>query len=128
MLFLQAIKRYRIIYMNWNTLSQPNQLAQLDEESKNERVVIFKHSTRCNISSAALNRIERKWKEEDDALVKPYYLDLLSYRQLSYEIAEKYGVEHQSPQVLIIENGKCIFSTTHFDITYDSLFQKEFTY
>lgn len=108
--------------MNWNQLTQSNQLSTIDEESKNGKVFIFKHSTTCSISSAALNRLERKWQENDNLKIKPYYLDLLTYRQLSNEIAHKYGIVHESPQVLIIENEKCTLSNSHFDITYDSLF------
>ena len=109
--------------MKWNALTQAEQLLTLDEESKKEKVFIFKHSTRCNISSAALNRIERKWGENDSSLIKPYFLDLLTYRKISNEIAERYNVAHESPQLLVIENGKCTFVDAHFDISYDALMQ-----
>ena len=109
--------------MNWNNLTQAAQLNQIDLESNAGKVFIFKHSTRCSISSAALNRLERKWDEQDSNRVKPYFLDLINYRKLSTEIATKYNVEHESPQVLIIEKGKCSFANSHFDISYDSLMQ-----
>ncbi len=109
--------------MKWNELTQPEHLVALDEVSKNEKVFIFKHSTRCSISTAALNRIERKWSESDTSLVKPYFLDLLAFRKISNEIADHYNIEHESPQLLVIENGKCTFVDAHFDISYDALMQ-----
>lgn len=107
--------------MNWNKLDNTAQLDELDKISQNQKVFIFKHSTRCSISSAALNRLERKWKSEDENVAVPYYLDLISHRDISQAIATKYGVEHQSPQLLVISQGKCVFSETHFDISYESL-------
>ena len=57
-------------------------------------------------------------------MVKPYFLDLITYRNLSNEIAAKYEVKHESPQVLLIENGKCSFTHSHFEITYDALMKQ----
>src|ERR1700756_2193887 len=105
--------------MNWNKLENISQLAFIDEESLNKKVLIFKHSTRCSISSAALNRLERNWKEDNSHKIKPYYLDLLNHRDISNEIAARYKVIHQSPQVLIIYNGNCIYHASQFDITYN---------
>jgi len=110
--------------MNWNSLTQEAQLQAIDEESANQPVFIFKHSTRCSISAMALNRLESKWQPGDEATIKPYYLDLLNYRPISAAIAQRYGVEHESPQVLVIQNGKCTFSASHNSIRYDDLVKK----
>jgi bacillithiol system protein YtxJ len=107
--------------MNWITLKSPDQLEALRAESKNLPVIIFKHSTRCSISQTALNRLERNWKEEEMALVKPYYLDLLSYREISNSIADLFEVEHESPQVLVLKNGKAVFHKSHLDIDFASI-------
>lgn len=107
--------------MNWNTLNSPEQLDSIDAESQKLPVLIFKHSTRCSISSTALGRLERRWQDKDDLKLNPYYLDLIEYRDISNSIAQRYQVEHQSPQVLIINRGKCIYSATHLDIFYDEL-------
>jgi bacillithiol system protein YtxJ len=109
--------------MNWNQLTESEQLATLNTESAQQKIILFKHSTSCSISIAALNRLERKWQESDNQLAKLYFLDLLKFRALSNEIASKYGVQHESPQVLIIENGTCTTSDSHFDITYEKLLQ-----
>ena len=102
--------------MNWTKLENRDQLLSIDEESKDKMVLIFKHSTRCSISSTALDRLERNWKEEDANKIKPYYLDLLAYRAISDEISSRYKIEHESPQVLLIQNGVCIYHASHLDI------------
>ena len=104
--------------MNWNKLEDVSQLAVINEESKSIRVMLFKHSTRCSISSMALNRVESNWKDSDNQLVKPYYLDLIAHRDISNLVAQQYGIEHQSPQVLIISNGTCIYNASHNSIRY----------
>jgi bacillithiol system protein YtxJ len=103
--------------MNWNILSSSEQLKFINELSHTKPVLILKHSTRCSISSAALSRFERSWKEENKDIVAPYYLDLLAHRDVSNLIASKYHIEHESPQALLIKNGQCVFSQTHMGIS-----------
>ena len=105
--------------MYWNQLTTLSQLSDLLSISETQPVLIFKHSTRCSISSSALDRIERKWNDASDtAVVQPWYLDLIAYREISNQIAVDYQVEHQSPQVLLIHNRNCVYSATHYDINY----------
>lgn len=96
--------------MNWEQLTDLQQLEQLKEASFQAPVLFFKHSTRCSISVMALSRFERAWGNE---LVNPYFLDLLNYREVSNEIAKMFEVEHQSPQVLLIKDGVCIHTASH---------------
>jgi len=96
--------------MNWMALTEEQQLQEIDTLSENEAVVIFKHSTRCSISSMAKNRLERA---EAPAGTPFYYLDLIKYRSLSNAIADRYKVTHESPQILIIKNGECVFDESH---------------
>ena len=83
--------------------------------------MILKHSTTCSISGTALNRLERNWKQEKVGELKPYYLDLLRNRTLSAQIASTFDIEHESPQVLLIKDGVCTYSATHFDISFAEL-------
>ncbi|MEI6020706.1 MAG: bacillithiol system redox-active protein YtxJ [Bacteroidota bacterium] len=107
--------------MNWHPLTTADQLNSIDQASVNQTQLILKHSTRCSISDAALSRLERNWQNEDSKKINPYYLDLIQYRDISNLAASHYGIEHQSPQVLIIKNGKCVYSATHFDINYKEI-------
>ena len=112
-------KIFGTINMNWLELSNESQLNEIIEDSKNAPVLIFKHSTRCSISSMAINRLERAWKE--GAKLKPYYLDLIRYRDISNLIATKLGVEHQSPQAIVIKDGKAIYNNSHMGISFNEL-------
>lgn len=103
--------------MNWTPLTELAHLDAIDAASKGRPVLIFKHSTRCSISSTALHRLERNWRPEDAAHAV-WYLDLLRYRPISDAIAERYGVRHESPQVLVIREGRCVYDASHTAITH----------
>lgn len=104
--------------MKWIELSALEQVEEIKNESGRGPVLIFKHSHRCNISRTALDRLERNWSEKEMANVKPYFLDLLSNRKLSDELADVFNVEHESPQILLIEKGRPILNLSHFEIDY----------
>ncbi|MES2689795.1 MAG: bacillithiol system redox-active protein YtxJ [Bacteroidota bacterium] len=107
--------------MNWKKLENIEQLVDIDVQSHTAPVVIFKHSTRCSISSAALDRLERSWNEEEMNEVQPYYLDLIAHRTTSNAIADHYEIEHQSPQVLLIKKGECVYTESHMGIGYNEI-------
>lgn len=104
--------------MNWNHLRSNDELEQLIHLSTSQPQVIFKHSTRCSISTVAKNRLE---KAEAPSNATFHYLDLLSFRSVSNAIAEKFQVEHASPQILVIKNGKCIYHESHMGIDMDEI-------
>lgn len=105
--------------MNWKSLQFPDQIQEIQKESTEKPVLIFKHSTTCSISRAALDRLERNWKDSVDARL--YYLDLRAHREVSNLVALSFAVEHESPQVLIVKDGKAIFDRSHFDIEIASI-------
>lgn len=109
--------------MKWNKLNDLQQLGQLLKVSYDKTILIFKHSTRCSISRAALDRLERNWKEGDLDNVDPYFLDLISYRDVSNAIEQSLSVEHESPQLILVSNGKAIYHRSHFAIDYQDLRQ-----
>ncbi|MCC5920471.1 MAG: bacillithiol system redox-active protein YtxJ [Cyclobacteriaceae bacterium] len=105
--------------MNWINLKEEYQIQDIKQASLSEPVLIYKHSTRCSISSMALNRLERGW--EDGISIKTYFLDLISYRNLSNAVASEFGVMHESPQVLLIKDQECIFHESHMGINFEAL-------
>jgi bacillithiol system protein YtxJ len=109
--------------INWTELKEEAQVEDIREESKKHPVLIFKHSTRCSISRTALDRLERNWKSEHVAPLKTYYLDLLSHRNVSNQIAASFGVEHESPQVLLVKDGKPVHVSSHLSIGFDEISQ-----
>ncbi|GMQ25848.1 bacillithiol system redox-active protein YtxJ [Algoriphagus sp. oki45] len=110
--------------MNWNKLTIPSQLEEIKALSFEKPVLIFKHSTRCSISSMSLDRLLRNWKEEDKEKVEPFFLDLIAYRNLSDQIEDFFGVPHQSPQVLLIKDGTAVYENSHFGISYPEIMSK----
>jgi bacillithiol system protein YtxJ len=110
--------------MNWNKLETAETLQEIIKNSDITPVLIFKHSTRCSISSMALSRFERQWNQEKMGNVEPYYLDLIQHRNISNLIAQELNINHESPQVLLVENGKCTYHASHSAIYFDDLVGK----
>lgn len=104
--------------MNWQPINALEQLEQIKEASFTTPQVIFKHSTTCSISRMALDRFERAEAPEN---VDFHYLDLLNFRPISKAIAEFFQVHHESPQVILIKNGECIYDESHYGIMMDEL-------
>lgn len=109
--------------MTWINLTQEQQLDAIKEQSKAKPVVIFKHSTRCSISAMAKNRLER---ESAPANVDFYYLDLIQYRPISNKIADEFQVHHESPQILLIKNGECVYEESHNGIDMHDIAEQAF--
>jgi len=109
--------------MNWNKLTEEAQLEEIAKKSFDKPQVIFKHSIRCSISSMALSRLERKAPPNNTDF---YLLDLVNYRSISNKIADDFKVYHESPQVLVIRNGECIYDESHGGINMDEIADKSF--
>lgn len=101
--------------LRWIPLNSLSELDQIISDSNKETLAIFKHSTRCGISSMVKRQFEKNF---DDSLkdFKVYYLDLLAHRDVSNAIEEKLGVRHQSPQLVVIKNGAVIDHASHHAI------------
>jgi bacillithiol system protein YtxJ len=99
----------------WKSLTSENQLDKIAELSKTKTVLIFKHSTRCGISKMVLSRFEENQLENQEGKVF-YYLDLLNFRSISDEVAARFQVMHQSPQLLVIKNGVSVVQGSHYEI------------
>ena len=106
----------------WIFLTSESQLEEITKKSFEKTQVIFKHSTRCSISSISMNKFVRNYTVpvEDADL---YYLDLLNYRSVSDEVGYKFQVMHQSPQVLVIKNGEAVYDASHYAIQTDKILE-----
>lgn len=110
-------------YMNWIALQSENQLEEIRRRSTERPQVIFKHSTRCSTSALVKSRLERGSKAAHQD-IEFYYLDLLNYRPISNRIAETFRVQHESPQILIIRNGECVYDESHLGISMDDILER----
>jgi bacillithiol system protein YtxJ len=107
--------------MNWIPLQTEMQLQEIRERSNERPQLIFKHSTRCSTSQLIKNRLERATQPP---AIDFYYLDLISFRPISNKVAENFGVDHESPQVLLIRDGKCVYDDSHTGITMDDILEQ----
>ncbi|WP_431109436.1 bacillithiol system redox-active protein YtxJ [Winogradskyella poriferorum] len=95
----------------WIALNGIDQLDAIAERSKGKTQLIFKHSTRCGISRMVMNQFVAAYDLDLNADL--YYLDLLSYREVSNEVGYKFEVMHESPQLLVIRNGVVVAHASH---------------
>ena len=105
--------------MHWNELTGLEQLEAIINQSEEQPVLIFKHSTRCSISRFALKQFENEFDLQDK--IAPYYLDLLNHRDISNEIAFQFKVQHQSPQILLVKNRVVVYHSSHENIDANEL-------
>jgi bacillithiol system protein YtxJ len=101
--------------LGWNDLITLSQLNEIEQNSHSKPVLIFKHSTRCSISRMALKQFESDYSIAIDK-IELFFLDLLEHRDISNAIAQTFLVQHESPQLLLIKAGKCVYHVSHSDI------------
>lgn len=104
----------------WNYLEDATELEAIEKESFEKPVAIFKHSITCGISKMAWNQFQKNYTISKDQM-SLYYLDLLAYRSISNEIASRFGVVHQSPQLIVIKDGKVIYHSSLENINANDL-------
>ena len=100
----------------WRKLESEKDLETAVQKSFQSKVLIFKHSTRCFISKTVLKSFEKQIETLDKNYTF-YFLDLLENRALSNEIEMRFDVVHQSPQLIVLENGKAVKNSSHHSIS-----------
>ena len=109
------VKEKKETNVSWISLNSLEQIKTIKEQSKSETIFVFKHSTRCGISSIVIKRFENLFDSSMNN-IKVYYLDLLNFRAISDEVGYSFQVQHQSPQLLIIRNEVAVLNVSHYDI------------
>lgn len=105
----------------WKTIKSDEDLEKAIKQSYENRVAVFKHSTSCFISKTVLKNFEKEIENSDEQNVSFYFLDLLTFRPISNKIAEDFGIRHESPQLIVIEDGKAINNASHQDISLSQI-------
>lgn len=108
--------------LDWIEISNLDELDQAINESSDKPAIFFKHSTRCSISSMALNRFESDWSE--DANGSLYFIDLIKNKDVSNKLSEKANVFHQSPQVIVLKDNKTVYDASHSAISVNEIIEK----
>lgn len=106
--------------IQWHALQSSDQIERIKKRSYEVPCIIFKHSTRCNISAIAKYRLEDDWDFKPDE-VEAYYLDVIDARPVSLQVADVFQVQHESPQMLAIKAGECVYDASHLDIQVGEL-------
>lgn len=97
--------------MNWIELHTTEELDTLINDSNTKPAIIFKNSTTCFISKMALRNFEAEFANENG--VDCYMIDVKKDRPLSMEVANRFKVQHESPQLLIVNKGLVTYTTSH---------------
>ena len=114
-------KNQSVSKVGWSQLTDLRQLNEITDISTEKPVAIFKHSTRCHISKMVLRQFENEFDSQKQ--ITPYFLDLLEHREISNEIAARFGIMHQSPQLIVIKDGKAVYDASHESIDAEKLKQ-----
>ena len=104
----------------WVKITSLEQCTEILENAKRKPALFFKHSKRCEISTMVLNNFQAEWGKSAN-LCTLYFVDLLANRDLSREIEKLTGVEHQSPQVIVVNDEGIIYTATHSSISVDAI-------
>jgi bacillithiol system protein YtxJ len=106
--------------MHWSHLSVHESPEDWEKRFTDKPVLIYKHSSRCELCQATLVRIEQDWDFTTEDL-DAYFVDVIGEKMLSQRIAEYFSVAHESPQVLLIKKGSCVYEADHLEIDLQEL-------
>ena len=106
--------------MHWIHLTSEDQLQKIIVKSQEKPQVIFKYSSSCHLSEIVFQRLQKNCCQGD---VDFHFLDFTNYSHISEKVAEVFGVLHQSPQILVINEGHCIFHESHPEISLEGILQ-----
>ena len=96
-----------------------NNLDQVLEISREKPVLILKHSNTCPISARSKTQVDSFLAKRNG--IEAYLVVVQKERGMSNEIERILGITHQSPQVLIVRDGKAVTALSHFRISENSL-------
>lgn len=102
----------------WKTLETVEQLQNIIDRSGEKPILIFKHSVHCSTSTLIKMDLTTNWDIDPDT-VEFYQLDIINHNDVSQAIETKLGVQHESPQIIMLKNKKATYRKSHLDISYD---------
>ncbi len=104
----------------FQTLSTPDQLDRALDESSRRPLVIFKHSPTCGVSAQAFESIS-EWMTAEVRDADFFIVPVQANRAVSTLLAQRFGIRHESPQVMVIDRGEVAWHGSHFRATADSI-------
>lgn len=107
----------------WNTISDPSETQTLVEKSKNRPQLIYKHSNQCSVSFIAKEGLDSS-TEELNQIADLYIIDVIRQRNISNAIATLLKIRHESPQALLLTDGKVVWKGSHWDVNAEEILKK----
>ena len=92
-------------------------------ESRERPVLLFKHSRYCGVSCEALDELQSHIESRADGEVAYKMITVQTHRPLSDAVAQRLGLRHETPQAILLRDGKVIWNASHFRITANQLDQ-----
>lgn len=110
-------------HFEWDEITSTEEVDEIHLASNAKIQVIYKHSRSCGVCYISRNSLE---KMEDDIResIDLYMVDVIRDRPISKYISEKYGIRHESPQMLIIKEGEVIWHGSHYKVKLDNLLKQ----
>jgi len=99
-----------------HTLSTTEELDLALEQSAQRPAVIFKHSPTCGISAQAFESLT-EWLMGSVPDADFYVVPVQASRALSTQLSQRFGIRHESPQVMVINHGEVAWHGSHFRAT-----------
>jgi len=103
----------------WNFLESEadfKQILDLSKSNPERNYAIFKHSTRCIVSTMAKSKLEKSWTKLNSD-IPLYLLNIIRFREVSNLIAEELQLKHESPQLIVIQGGELVHHASHASIS-----------
>lgn len=107
--------------MVWNELDSLESIEKLIQDRSNKKIAVYKHSTKCYISQLALSKLEHEIDKLELGDIDFYFLDILRFRDISNRISELLKVQHESPQLILFQNGKALYNASHSEISLSNI-------
>jgi bacillithiol system protein YtxJ len=106
--------------MHWIHLTDEDQLQKIIVKSQEKPQVIFKYSSCCYLSEVVFQRLQKNCCPGE---IHFHFLDLVNHKNISEKVSETFKVTHQSPQILVIVEGQCIFHESHSEISLEGIME-----
>lgn len=119
---MSFFKRSQTTQTDWIALNSEDQIDKIISDSEQRPQIIYKHSTLCPVSAQAYRRLKLVDADVSQS-ADIYYLDVIAARPVSNAVAERFRIQHESPQILLIRNGRLVWDESHYGIQGDAILE-----
>lgn len=106
--------------MDWKQVLREEDVDELLDRSAEKAQILYKHSNRCATCFFAKKNIENIGSELKNK-AEYHLIDVIGQRSLSLHIQDKLGIQHESPQMFIIDKGQVVWSGSHHQVTAEPI-------